>query len=108
MVQKQPEAVYNNGVIYAAEKNLLLEELQMKKITVLAIAFALITGFINAQEEESAPEDQSPAQEQEQPQQAAMQMPPPALVKLWFGDLTVHGRLMTGVKAAMTDQEGLA
>ncbi|MDR1220388.1 MAG: hypothetical protein LBK73_12375 [Treponema sp.] len=92
----------------------------MKKITLLAIALALITGFINAQEEESATEDQSLAQEQEQqspegqspaqeqPQQAAMQMPPPALVKLWFGDLTVHGRLMTGVRAAMTDQEGLA
>jgi hypothetical protein len=65
------------------------------------VVFAV--GYVSAQEQ---------GQEQQQSQQAqqapAPQVPPPATVKLFMGDLTVHGRLMTGFRAAMTDQEGLA
>ena len=35
-------------------------------------------------------------------------MPPPATVKLFMGDMTVHGRLMAGIRAAQTNREGLA
>jgi hypothetical protein len=76
----------------------------MKKIAVLAIALALTTGFINAQEQE--PESPAQAQAQAQAQQATPQMPSSS-VKLFMGDLTIHGRLMTGFKASMTEQEGL-
>ena len=72
----------------------------MKKIVVLAIALALIMGSVNAQEQEQ----QASAQEQA----PAQQTPLPASVKLWMGDMTIHGRLLTGARAAMTDQEGLA
>jgi hypothetical protein len=67
----------------------------MKKMASLLAMFMLIAGFLEAQE-----------QAQEAPAQP--QMPPPAYAKLWMGDLTIHGRLLTGFRAAATDQEGLA
>ncbi|GHU70775.1 hypothetical protein FACS189450_05750 [Spirochaetia bacterium] len=45
---------------------------------------------------------------QEQEQQAAPQMPAPSTVKLFMGDLTIHGKIQTGFQAAMNEQEGLA
>jgi hypothetical protein len=75
----------------------------MKKLVCLVIVAALVTGYVIAQEQSQ--EQQTPATEQGQA--PAIQMPPPATVKLFMGDLTVHGRLMTGFRAAVTDQEGL-
>jgi hypothetical protein len=64
----------------------------MKKIVWLVIIFILCTIFIAAQEET-----------QTQPQ-----IPPSAMVKLWMGEMTIHGRFMTGFRSAMTEQEGMA
>jgi hypothetical protein len=80
----------------------------MKKIACLVILAALVTGSVIAQEK--GQEQQTPVQEQGQPQsqQAAPQMPPPPTVKLFMGDMTMHGRVMSGFRAVMNDQEGLA
>jgi hypothetical protein len=74
----------------------------MKKIACLAILAALVTGYVISQEQ--GQEQSTPAPEQGQ---AQMQMPPPPTVKLFMGDLTMHGRLMTGIRAAQTNREGL-
>jgi hypothetical protein len=63
----------------------------MRKTMCVLAVFMLIAGFLSAQE--------APAQSQ---------MPEPTTVKLFMGDMTIHGRIMTGFRAAQTNQEGLA
>jgi hypothetical protein len=77
------------------------EEIMKKFVCIMAV-FAVLSAQVNAQEQEQQP----PVQEQAQ-QAPAPQMPPPAYAKLWMGDLTIHGRLLTGARAAMTNREGL-
>jgi hypothetical protein len=79
-----------------------------KQIVSLLAALVLFGIPLGAQEEAADSVEVDGGGQASAPQGGGQpQMPPPAYAKLWMGDLTIHGRLMTGFKSAMTDQEGL-